>query len=651
MAIKSFPGGVHPSANKGLSTSLPIATLPIFKEYVLPLNQHSGTQAQLLVNVGEQVLKGQVLANASSFVSAPIHAPTSGLISAIRHQQGPNPSGLTEDCIILTSDGKDQWTSLQPIADYKNTDPQDLIERIYNAGVVGLGGAGFPSAVKMAPQTQVNITTLVVNGAECEPYITADDMLMRERAQKIISGIDILHYILKLKQVFIGIEDNKPKAIKAIDKACSDRPYQRVTIPTKYPSGDAQILIYLLTGQEVPSEIRSMEMGILCYNVGTLVAIHDAIIEGKPLISRITTLSGKALVNPQNVEALIGTPIRELLNFAGIKEIKQKDLYQLIVGGSMMGFSLESTEVPIIKTTNCLIAATKEELPLPPPPQACIRCGLCSEVCPCSLLPQQLFWYAKEKNHNQLIHHNLFDCIECGACSFVCPSTIPLVQYYRASKDNIRQQEAKHIKSEQSKQRFEFRQKRIDRERAEKEARRKSRMERQAKLKQEQIDNPDSHLSTSELDPIKEAIAKAKAKKRITSGASLVQQSLSQPSLQHQKLKIQIAAAKAQLKKNEHSLLQTSAKKQDTVEKLNSDIDMLKKQINELQNEYDAPSLQIPPSVNLSATVDSEKQDLEQVQAQLLNAKKKKEQLESLLSDTLIPLKTEFNSGNNHDSD
>lgn len=651
MTIKTFPGGVYPPENKELSTSRPIATLPLFRTYVLPLAQHSGTQAQLLVKVGDQVLKGQMLAKASSFVSAPIHAPTSGLISDIRHQKGPHPSGLTENCIILTSDGKDQWILLQPIADYKNVAPQDLIEWIYDAGIVGLGGAGFPSAVKMALQSPVKIHTLVVNGAECEPYITADDMLMRERAHKIISGIDILHHILKLKQVFIGIEDNKPQAIKAIGKACSNRPYKLVTVPTKYPSGDAQILIYLLTGKEIPSNIRSVEMGILCYNVGTLSAIHDAIFEGKPLISRITTLTGEALAKPQNVEALIGTPIRELLNFSGIKEIKQTDLYHLILGGSMMGFSLENQEVPIIKTTNCLIAATKEELPIPPSPQACIRCGLCSEVCPCSLLPQQLFWHAKAQNHQQLIHHNLFDCIECGACSFVCPSAIPLVQYYRASKDNIRLQEAKHIKSEKAKQSFEFRQKRIERELEKKETRRKSRMEEQAKLKKAHRENPDSQISTSEPDSIKEAVARVKAKKNITSGVSIVKQILSPSSLQHHKLNIQIATAKTQLKKNQRSLINTNANNHDAVDKFKADIVMLKKQINELENDCGASSLQTPNSINISATADSKKQDLEQAQVQLLNAKNKKEQSDSLLGNTLTPLKTEFKSGNNHDSD
>ncbi|MDD7805676.1 MAG: electron transport complex subunit RsxC, partial [Endozoicomonas sp. (ex Botrylloides leachii)] len=373
--IKTFPGGVYPEANKKQSTHTPIACLPLFKHYVLPLNQHSGTPAKPLVSVGDKVLKGQLLARADRFVSAPVHAPTSGTITAIGPHSVPSPSGLKDTCIILNSDGEDRWCQLTPTPNYQLISTDILVERIYAAGIVGLGGAGFPTAVKMASRSEKKIHTLIVNGAECEPYITADDMLMRERADNIIHGIDILCHMLHLECVLIGIEGNKPEAIQSMEKACKERPWQVVSIPTKYPSGDAQRLIYTLTGKEVPNDARSVEMGFLCYNVGTLAAVADAIIEGKPLISRITTLTGAALKYPQNVEAPIGALANELLRFAGINE---EALYHLVLGGPMMGFSLDNTAIPVIKTTNCYIAATKKEFPPATPAQPCIRCGICA---------------------------------------------------------------------------------------------------------------------------------------------------------------------------------------------------------------------------------------------------------------------------------
>lgn len=612
VVINTFPGGVYPAENKEQSTQTSIATLPIFKEYILPLNQHLGIAAKPLVSVGERVLKGQLIAQAGSFVSAPVHAPTSGIISAIREHKVPHPSGLTESCIILTSDNHDCWVELQPIVDYKKVESQQLIEQIYRAGVVGLGGAGFPSALKMVSQTNQNekrIHTLIVNGAECEPYITADDMLMRERAEEIVSGIDILQHLLDLKQVLIGIEDNKPQAILALTQACSQRSYQVITVPTKYPSGDAQFLIYTLTGKEIPSDERAVESGLLCYNVGTLTAIHNAVVHGKPLISRITTLTGDALTSPQNVEALIGSPINQLLSFAGVK---QELLYNLVLGGSMMGFSLEDTNIPIIKTTNCLIAGTKKELPPSPPAQACIRCGLCSEACPCSLLPQQLFWHASAKNNDQLMNYNLFDCIECGACAFVCPSTIPLVQYYRAAKDSITLQQTKQVKSEQSKQRFEFRQQRLIREHTEKEARRKANSERVAKRQAAQKADPDSLLFSSESDPVQQAIARAKAKAIAKkSVVETMKTDKSALSPQQKELKIQVAMATAQLKKNQRGLTQTQALEQEVINKLNADSVMLQEQINTLKKELAALSVssentQIPAS----AIVDNKKRTI-----------------------------------------
>ncbi|CAM3678818.1 electron transport complex subunit RsxC [Parendozoicomonas haliclonae] len=607
--LHDFPGGVHPEENKAQSTRTPIATPPLASEYILPLNQHSGAAAQPLVAVGDKVLKGQMLARASGFVSAPVHAPTSGTITAIEMHSVPHWSGLEEPCLILAADGNDRWCELSPVADYTTADQEELVQRIHDAGVVGLGGAGFPAAVKMASRKASKIHTLVVNGAECEPYITADDMLMRERAAQLISGIEILQHLLQPEQVMIGIEDNKQEALQILAEACADKPGIDVySVPTKYPSGDAQRLIWLLTGKEVPNDARSVDIGILCYNVGTIVAIHDAIIEGKPLISRITTITGEAVSQPQNVEALIGTPAYHLLRFAGLNV----DAFDtLIQGGPMMGHTLDTDAVPVTKLTNCLIAGTREEFPPAPPAQACIRCGLCAEACPISLLPQQLYWYAKSQNHDQLEHHNLFDCIECGACSYVCPSSIPLVQYYRAGKDEIRTQKLRSEKAERSRVRFEHRQERLATIEAEKEARRKANAEKARKLKEAKeaaaqsaaTGTTEAAPAAVEDDPVKAALARAQARKAArTAGAEAApaeKPAKPQLSPRQKELKIQLSMAKAQLKKSERALAQMEAGS-DQHSTLQSTITQFQQQIAQLQQEYDsaaeAPAVQTKPA-------------------------------------------------------
>ena len=602
--IHDFPGGVHPVENKEQSTQTPIAIPPLPARLVLPLNQHSGASAQPVVKVGDHVLKGQLLAKATGFVSAPIHAPTSGTITSLEMHPVPHWSGLEETCFILQPDGKDEWCPLSPVEDYRNHSHEELVERIHDAGVVGLGGAGFPAAVKMASRKASKIHTLVVNGAECEPYITADDMLMRERAEQLVSGIEILQHMLAPEQVLIGIEDNKPQAIAAMEKACAGKPSIEVcTVPTKYPSGDAQRLIWLLTGKEVPNDSRSVDIGVLCYNVGTIVAVHDAIIHGRPLISRITTLTGSALTRPGNVEALIGTPAEHLLIFAGVKD---NDFHTLIQGGPMMGHTLDTTAVPVIKTSNCFIAGTAQEFPAAPQAQACIRCGLCADACPIELLPQQLHWYAKSQNHDQLEHHNLFDCIECGACAYVCPSAIPLVQYYRAAKDDIRTQKAKSEKSERSRVRFEQRQARLEAAAAEKEARRKANAEKARKLKEAKAaaeaakaDAPPSEATAKpeakELDPVQAALARAKAKKAARAAGTdtavkPARAARPQLSPKQKELKIQLSMAKAQLKKSERALTQMEEGSPEAI-KLKDDIALLQKQLEQLQTEFDGAAI------------------------------------------------------------
>jgi len=472
LKVWDIHGGIHPPEHKELSNRTPIQPAPLPKRLILPLAQHLGAPAEPCVTLGEHVLKGQQIAVASGFVSAALHAPTSGVVSFIGPQPYPHVSGMLANAIVIDSDGEDRWIELEPHLDYRALERPALLELIRQAGISGLGGAGFPTAVKLTPPPTQRIRTLIINGTECEPYITADDLLMREKAAELVAGIEILAHLIQPQDVLIGIEDNKPEAIAAVRAAIGERPFVLKVFPTKYPSGGEKQLIQILTGEEVPSGGLPADIGMLCQNVGTCVAIHDAVLLGKPLISRITTLTGEALARPMNVEALIGTPAGELLAFAGLE---QNRLNRLIMGGPMMGFTLPSLDVPVIKTTNCLLASTLEELPPPPPALPCIRCGECAEACPVSLLPQQLHFFTLGQEHEQLKAHHLFDCIECGACAYVCPSNIPLVQYYRAAKAEIRELEQKQQKAEHSKQRFELRQERLRRAEEQKEAERAAR--------------------------------------------------------------------------------------------------------------------------------------------------------------------------------
>jgi electron transport complex protein RnfC len=370
-----------------------------------------------------------------------------------------------------------------------------------------MGGAGFPSAVKLSLQPETDIETLIINGTECEPYITADDILMRERADQIIDGVKVLRHLIDPAETLIGVEDNKPEGLAALRAAARGTGIDVVEFPTKYPSGGEKQLIEILTGKQVPSGGLPSQVGVVCQNLGSAVAIHDAVVHGRPLVSRITTVTGEAVNRPGNYEVLIGTPMSYLLELAGYDPQRNQ---RLIMGGPMMGFTVPDPAVPVVKTTNCILAPTEHELPTPPPAQACIRCGMCAEACPVSLLPQQLFWFAQGKEFEKLEEHNLFDCIECGACSYACPSNIPLVQYYRASKAEILQLRKDHVKSEQSRIRFEARQERLDREEAEKEAKRAAR-KKAAEERAKQAASADGDEAAE--DPIQAAIERAKAKK------------------------------------------------------------------------------------------------------------------------------------------
>lgn len=483
--IWEFFGGLHLPDHKAESTRQPIAIAPVPHHLVLPLQQHIGEMAEPVVQVGDAVLKGQIIARAQGKVSAPVHASSSGRVTEIAVHRIPHPSGLEAPCIVIETDGEDRWAELPPAwPDYAERGANELIERIRWAGIVGLGGATFPTGAKLATGEEKHIHTLILNGAECEPYISCDDMLMRERADRVIAGMQILLHILGARKCLIGIENNKPEAIAAMRRALSDAGVENaqvMVVPTKYPSGGEKQLIKLLTGHEVPHGGLPADLGLLCQNVATSAAVADAVLQGRPLISRIVTLTGQGIRKPQNVVAHFGTLATKLIAFAGGYT---EHLHRLILGGPMMGFTLHNDHVPITKACNCLLAASAEESPDPPKASPCIRCGRCADVCPARLLPQQLYWYAHARDFDKVQDYHLFDCIECGCCSHVCPSHIPLVQYYRFAKTEIWNQERERKKSDLARQRHEARLarlERIERERKERLRKKKEALENKSK--------------------------------------------------------------------------------------------------------------------------------------------------------------------------
>jgi len=454
--------GVHPTEHKAESTQLPIAKLAMPQKLVLPLRQHIGNMPKVLVSVGEHVLKGQLLATPECTVSAAIHAPTSGTILSISDAIIPHPSGLPDKCITLIPDGKDQWTNLS-LVDWRSAPKEALIASLCTSGIVGLGGATFPTHIKLRSSGKSSIQTLVINAAECEPYITCDDMLMREHADEIIQGIEIAQYLLGAEKSVIGIEDNKPIAKQAMQTAIAGKPISVVTVPTQYPSGDARQLIHLVSGIEIPHDKRATEMGVQVFNVATVRALYRYFTFGEPAINRVVTVTGN-VAQPQNFEVLFGTPLPALIQAAGGAK---PDTTHFIMGGPMMGFDLPSTEVPITKATNCIIAASPHLFAPPPPAMPCIRCARCAEACPIQLQPQELYWFAKSDAFEKARDYKLFDCIECGVCTYVCPSNIPLVQYFRYAKSEVIAADKAKEAADLARERNEFRLARIEREKQE----------------------------------------------------------------------------------------------------------------------------------------------------------------------------------------
>jgi electron transport complex protein RnfC len=505
-------GGVHPDEHKHESTQRPISQLPLPKRLVLPLRQHVGNLPKVLVAVGDRVLKGQLLAEAEGNISAAIHAPTSGVVAAIEDALIPHPSGLPDRCVVIDTDGKDEW--VQRIkTDWRNQDRAGLLASLRNSGIVGFGGAAFPTQVKLRTGKS-HVKTLVINAAECEPYITCDDMLMRERADAILSGVEIAQYLLGAEECLIGIEDNKPEAAEAMRQACAKNPLAKkvrlevIVVPTQYPSGDARQLIRLLTGVEVPTDKRSTDVGVQCFNVATLLAVHRYFDFGEPALSRLVTITGN-VAQPANYDVLFGTSVNDLVKAAGGALIGTNDY---IMGGPMMGFSLPSVDVPVTKAANCIIASAPNLFPPAPPAMPCIRCVRCADVCPVNLQPQELYWFAKSSNLEKAREYKIFDCIECGCCSYACPSNIPLVQYYRYAKSEIIAQDRAKESADLARERNEFRLMRIEREKQER-AQKHAQKALGAGTEQSKVAATDDAAAEAKKAAIAAAIERAKAQK------------------------------------------------------------------------------------------------------------------------------------------
>ncbi|MEI7428974.1 MAG: electron transport complex subunit RsxC [Betaproteobacteria bacterium] len=458
--------GVHPDDHKRPAADAPLRTLPLPARLYMPLLQHVGQPARPVVLVGQKVLKGQLLAEPQGRISAPIHAPTSGTVAAIGEITAPHPSGLPFMAITIESDGSDRAIEADVPADPFALSPEEITELVAAAGVVGLGGATFPSSVKLALGKRTKVTTLIVNGGECEPYLSCDDRVMRDHATAVIDGVRIMMHAIGAIEALVGIENNKPESISAMKRAAAPFPEIKVKpVPARYPMGSDRQLIETLTGKEVPSDCRAADVGVIVNNVSTANAVHRAIRFGEPLVRRIVTINGGAVWQPGNILAPVGTLVSDLLTFAGLKS----EPARLLMGGPMMGIVLPHANVPIVKGTAGILAFTEEEIATPEA-GPCIRCGTCTSVCPIGLLPLEMVANIRVDNLSGAEALGLSDCISCGCCAYICPSHIPLVQYFTHAKGELWSQERSKLRNEATKRLASERAERMEREAKEKAA-------------------------------------------------------------------------------------------------------------------------------------------------------------------------------------
>ena len=469
-------GGIHPKANKQATCNKPIEILPLPELLRIPLQQHIGAPAEPAVRRGDTVLKGQLLANSQGTISAPVHAPTSGRIISIGKYPAPHPSGLPVRTITLKPDFDDRWIDIIPPPDPFSMSPDDIATCIAAAGIVGMGGATFPSAVKLGLHKRCTLQTLLINGAECEPYLTCDDRLMQENPGDIIDGIRIMLHGLQVRSALVAIEKNKPVALAAMNKVAAAFPeITIVPVPVRYPMGSEKHLVQTLTGMETPAGALTADIGVIVHNVATAHAIQQAIRFGRPLIQRVVTVTGNAICKPRNLMVPIGTPVSVLLDACGGLT---EDPVRLLTGGPMMGQPLPDTRAPIIKGSGGIVALTtveaanKQAMP-------CIRCASCVSACPCGLLPLEIAARTRNGDLEGAVNNGLMDCISCGSCAYVCPAHIPLVQYFNYARGAVREQQRARHKQQETKRLAAVRKKRLEwqtKEKREALARRKAEM-------------------------------------------------------------------------------------------------------------------------------------------------------------------------------
>lgn len=484
MKLFGFRGGVHPQSNKFTTREKGIKTFPLPDKLYLPVQQHIGAPAEPIVNVGDRVLKSQLLAHSQGAISAPIHAPTSGTIINIGNYTAPHPSGLTVRTIVLESDGNDAWLETKNTINPFLLDTDEIAAMVGAAGIVGMGGATFPSAVKLGLGKQSPINTLIINGGECEPYLTCDDLLMQQRSDDIIDGIRIMLHALHAQQALIAIEDNKPAAIRIMTVTANlFKNVSIIPVPSLYPMGSEKQMIQMLTGIEIPAGKRSSDIGVVVHNVGTAYAVHNAIRFGHTLTSRIVTVGGGAVTNPQNFEVPIGTRVSELFEqCGGFKEQPAR----ILMGGPMMGQVMPHSDVPIVKGSSGVIALTKAEV-AQQKTMPCIRCGSCTDVCPCGLLPLEMANRSRKGDLDGAVDYGLMDCIACGSCAYVCPAHIPLVQYFNFAKGELAARQTEKQHTEVTRKLAEHRNKRLEEEariKAEAAAKRKAQQQQTQQAKE-----------------------------------------------------------------------------------------------------------------------------------------------------------------------